>query len=355
MRRAISPSSRTSGDVHCTSASTVCVERKLDGAPHRQNNSRAGVVPHLAGRNAAHRRIALGDHVRRRPRITARQRIFTHLVVAVHLAQQRCCTKQVRHGAAAQRGLAVLFDAPPAAAAVAMAAINVARVGVRAARAPCGGRHGLLRARHVGNLLQRHLAAARAPCSRCRWKTRGARPAYSSGRYTLDAHAPAVAEMVVDRTASPALFLALGNGAAGGLHRLHRRWQASALLPGASSTSLKGACRVARAEWRGRGLCGTAPSRAASAFEHRLSGNELYLVHCAGALGTEHHLRRRVKRNAFLSRDKFFLRSHRLAARERRCALLDAAAGQRGNYAPVPRPRPRWTERTRPGRPRVAG
>ena len=29
MRRAISPSSRTSGDVHCTSASTVCVERKL--------------------------------------------------------------------------------------------------------------------------------------------------------------------------------------------------------------------------------------------------------------------------------------------------------------------------------------
>lgn len=45
--------------------------------------------------------------------------------------------------------------------------------------------------------------------------------------------------------------------------------------------------------------------RADLAFEHRLSGNELYLVHCAGALGTEHHLRRRVKRNAFLSRDKF--------------------------------------------------
>ncbi len=75
--------------------------------------------------------------------------------------------------------------------------------------------------------------------------------------------------------------------------------------------------------------------RADLAFEHRLSGNELYLVHCAGALGTEHHLRRRVKRNAFLSRDKFFLRSHRLAARERRCALLDAAAGQRGNYLPL--------------------
>ena len=227
----------------------------------------------------------------------------------------------MRHHTAAQHRLAVLFDDLHRQRR--RHHINDARVLVR--QLACGDSLHLL-GKHVGNLLQRHLLLREHGLA-----FGGKRVAY---RHVF--HRAVHLDVQRCRGGDGVLTLILAgasrDGAACGLHHcktlavlgraLHIQYLIERYLPRGVYQCVAGSRAVYH-------------FRADLAFEHRLSGNELYLVHCAGTLGTEHHLRRRVKRNAFLSRDKFFLRSHRLAARERRCALLDAAAGQRGNDLPL--------------------